>query len=149
MKTLSRILLLFLLLAIFSNSNGQEVTFHRPSLFNTDPSVIPASIAQLDAAFNVSVDSTAKLTFGGNFSFTGKVISSVEKYGKLRTVLLRSSILDNTLFSISKRVNTDNTITYIAHIINQNYADGYELKKDDAGNYSFTKIRTKDLIQDY
>jgi hypothetical protein len=57
--------------------------------------------------------------------------------------------LHNTLLSISKRINDDNSITYVARIINEKYADGYELKKDIAGNYSFNKIKTDELIQDF
>jgi len=58
-------------------------------------------------------------------------------------------LLQNTLLSISKRINDDNTITYVGRIINEKYADGYELKKDNNGNYSFNKIRTEELIQDF
>ena len=51
--------------------------------------------------------------------------------------------------SISKRIDDDNTITYVGRIINEKYADGYELIKDKSGNYSFNKIKTADLIQDF
>ena len=57
--------------------------------------------------------------------------------------------MQNSLFSISKRINDDNTITYVGRIINEKYADGYELKKDNYGNYTFNKIKTEELIQDF
>ncbi len=51
-------------------------------------------------------------------------------------------MLQNALLSISRRINDDNSVTYVGRIINEKYADGYELIKDNSGNYSFTKIKT-------
>lgn len=149
MKTISRIVLLCPLLTVFSFAFSQDVAFHRIPLFNRQPDTIPASLSQLEAAFSAARDSTVTLSFGNHFSFTGTVIASVQKYANLYTVLLRSANLNNTLFSISKRTSEDHSITYVAHIINQNYSDGYELVRDHAGNYAFNKIKTKELIQDY
>ncbi len=54
-------------------------------------------------------------------------------------VVIQSSSLNNSLFSISKRINEDNTITYVGRIINEKYADGYELKKEVMATMHLTK----------
>ena len=64
-------------------------------------------------------------------------------------MLVKSPSFNNALLCLSKRINDDNSITYVGRIINEKYADGYALVKDNAGNYSFTKIKTEDLIQDF
>ena len=76
-------------------------------------------------------------------------MSSVKKYDNLYKVVIRSSSLDNTLFSISKRIEEDSSVNYIGRIINEKYADGYELKKENDGSYSLNKIQTEELIQDF
>jgi len=53
------------------------------------------------------------------------------------------------LLSISRRIDDDNTVTYVGRILNENSTDGYQLVKDKSGKYSFNKIKTADLIQDF
>jgi hypothetical protein len=89
-----------------------------------------------------------KLAFG-DFAFNGIVISSIKRYDNLYTVIVKSPSLDNTLLSISKRINDDQTITYVGRIINNNYADGYELKRENNGSYTMHKIKTEALIEDF
>ena len=149
MKILPKILVLFLLQAIFSSAKAQVVTSSRPELFSSYSAKIQAPVMELERVFTVLGGSEIELNFGNKFLFTGTVISSLKRYKNLSSVLVKSSIFNNTLLSISKRTNPDNTITYVAHIINDKYADGYQLKQDSTGNYYFTKIKTTDLIQDY
>lgn len=149
MKTISKFIVLCPLLTVFSFAFSQDVTFHRPPLFNTYPNTIAASVQQLEAAFSAIQGSAVTLSFGDQFSFSGTVISNVQKYPNLHTVLIRSVLLNNTLFSISKVTGPDQGVTYVAHIINPGYSDGYELIRSQSGNYAFNKIKTKDLIQDY
>ena len=52
------------------------------------------------------------------------------------------------MFSVSKRTNDDNSITYVGRIVNDKYSDGYELKSDSAGNYFLTKINMSEILQD-
>jgi hypothetical protein len=149
MKTKSKLFALCILLTITFFAKAQVVTSSRPNLFNSFSANIPASIAELDKAFAAIPGSSIQFNFAGKFPFSGIVLSSVQKYSNLSSVIIKSSLLQNALLSISKRINDDNTITYVGRIINEKYADGYELKKDNTGNYSFTKIKTDDLIQDF
>ena len=91
--------------------------------------------ASLSKAFNVPEGGKVKLNFG-NFAFNGIVTSSIKRYDNLYTVIVKSPSLNNTLLAISKRINDDKTITYVGRIINDKYADGYELKKENNGSYA-------------
>jgi hypothetical protein len=106
-------------------------------------------VNELDKAFTATPGSSIQFNFANKLPFSGVVLSSVQRYSNLSSVIIKSSLLQNALLSISRRINDDNSVTYVGRIINEKYADGYELIKDNAGNYSFNKIKTQDLIQDF
>jgi hypothetical protein len=149
MKTISKLFALFSLLTISHKIHAQTGKSLRPELFNNFSANIPASVIELDKAFTAAPGSSIQFNFANKLPFSGIVLSSVQKYSNLSSVIIKSLLLQNSLLSISKRINDDNTITYVGRIINEKYADGYELEKDNTGNYSFNKIKTEDLIQDF
>jgi hypothetical protein len=149
MKTISKVFVLCIILFTSYNAGAQVISSSRPYLFNNFSTNIPTAVAELDKAFLAAEGSSIQLNFASNFSFTGTVSSSVHRYGNLSSVIIKLPSLHNTLLSISKRINDDNTVTYVGRIINEKYADGYELKKDNYGNYTLNKIKTEDLIQDF
>ena len=51
--------------------------------------------------------------------------------------------------AISKRTNDDNSISYVGRIINEKFADAYELKINTDGNYYLNKIKLYDILQDH
>lgn len=131
------------------HTNAQVTISSKPSLFNNFSANISTAVNELDKAFLGAEGSSIQFNFANNFSFAGTVFSSVQRYSNLSSVIIKLPSLQNSLLSISKRINDDNTITYVGRIINEKYADGYELKKDNYGNYTFNKIKTEDLIQDF
>ena len=149
MKNISKVFVLCITLIASYNTNAQVTTSLRPLLFSNFSANIPTAAAELNKAFLGVEGSLIQLNFTTNFSITGTVFSSVQRYNNLSSVIIKVTSLHNSLLSISKRTNDDNTITYVGRIINEKYADGYELKKDNIGNYSFTKIKTEELIQDF
>ncbi|MDQ6901555.1 MAG: hypothetical protein M3139_00925 [Bacteroidota bacterium] len=149
MKTTFKLIALCLLLCGTYVSKAQATTSSRPDLFNSYSAVIPASVSELDKAFTKGKTTSIQLNFSDKLSFTSTVLSSIKRYDNLSSVIIKSTLLQNSILSISKRINDDNTITYVGRIINEKYADGYVLEQDKSGNYSFNKIRTADLIQDY
>lgn len=129
-------------------TSAQILTSNRENHFNKYAEKLPTPESELDKAFSVPEGGKLKINFA-DFAFNGIVTSSVKRYDNLYTVIVKSPGLNNTLFAISKRINDDNTITYVGRIINQNYADGYVLKRQDNGSYAMTKIKTDDLVEDY
>lgn len=139
----------FILLILFSVSTTAQVKQDsRKSLFRSSSARLPATISELEKAFTLPAGSDINLRFY-NLSFIGKVVSSVKRYHNLHSVIIKSSELDNSLLSISKRTNKDKSVTYIGRIINEKYADAYELVQNDDGTYLFQKLKTDALIQDY
>ncbi|MEO6188631.1 MAG: hypothetical protein ABIO82_07735 [Ginsengibacter sp.] len=148
MKILNLVLAICLITCLSFDSTAQVLTSSKPSLFTNFSPSIHAAIPELEKAFIAKEGKTIQLNFANNFSFNGTVISSVQRYHNLATIIVKSELLQNTLLTISKRVNEDNSISYVGRIINENYSDGYELKKSTDGSYLFQKINMSDLIQD-
>lgn len=147
MKRLAPYALLLLIILSATNVYSQNPGL-KPKLFANYPGVIICSEAELSRAFNSSAGQAISLSFSNNFSFSGTVTSNITKYNNLQSAVLSSPAFDNTIFSISKLTNADHSITYVGRIINRNYFDGYELKKDITGNYKLLKIETDKVIQD-
>lgn len=149
MKTIRPALALWIILCFTITSNAQIVSSSKPYLFSNSSASFQAKTTELDKVFNAKAGSSVQLNFASNFTFTGTVLSSVQRYGKLSSVVIKSPSLHNALLSVSKRINDDNSVTYVGRLLNEAYADGYELKKSSDGNYTFHKIKTEYLIQDY
>jgi hypothetical protein len=134
------------LLAMTGFSQNPGVT--KPKQFNNYPDVINCSEAELSRVFTSPAGQHISLSFSDNFLFSGDITSNVVKYSNLQSAVVKSPIFNNTVFGISKRINDDNSVTYIGHIINKDYFDGYELKRNTDGNYQLIKIQTDKVIQD-
>src|ERR1041385_990696 len=112
MKILNKILLLSTILIASHNTNAQVRTVSRPSLFNNLSVKIPTAVSELNKAFLATEGSTIQFNFADKFSFSGTVFSSIQRYSNLSSVIISIPSLHNSLLSVSKRINDDNTITY-------------------------------------
>lgn len=128
--------------------NRAQPQTSKSQLFRNVSQKVPAKITELDKAFYAREGSSIKLQFK-NFEFDGIVTSSVKRYDHLHSVVIKSSSLDNAVFTISKRIEDNHTIKYVGRIIHENYADGYELTQDEDGGYILNKIKADVLLQDY
>ncbi|WP_462249081.1 hypothetical protein [Ferruginibacter sp.] len=137
------LLLSFFAVTGFSQNNNDS----KPKQFNNFPAVINCSEAVLNSIFNASPGQNISLSFSDNFLFSGDVTSNLVKYQNLQTAVVKSAGLNNTIFSVSKIINKDKSVSYLGRIINKNYFDGYELKKNAAGNYQLIKIEKENVIQ--
>ena len=136
------LLLCFIALTGFSQNNA------KPKQFANFPEKINCSEQELARIFTSSPGQAINVSFSNNFNFSGSVKSNIVKYANLQTAVIVSPDYANTIFSVSKIMNADGTLSYIGRIINKNYFDGFELKKDPSGNYQLTKIQTDRVIQD-
>lgn len=149
MKISIKALLLCTIVCHSFTSNAQILHSDKAPLFANVASSFKATVSELDKAFQAKEGSSVQLQFANSFTFNGTIMSSVQRYGKLSSIIVKSSSLQNTLLSLSKRINDDNTITYVGRILNGASADGYELNKNIDGTYTFNKIKSEDLLQDY
>ncbi len=136
------VLLTFIAMTGFSQATS------KPKQFNNFPATINCSEQELSKVFNASPGQVINLSFSDNFTFIGNVTSNVVKYANLQTAVVVSPAYSNTIFSVSKITGNDGSITYLGRIINKNYFDGFELKRNISGNYQLIKMETDRVIQD-
>ncbi len=146
MKQLASYAMLLTLTLFTATASAQ--TSSKPKQFNNFPDVIACSEATLSNIFNTAAGQNINLNFSDNFSFQGSVTSNVVKYSNLQTAVIRSPYFNNTIFSVSKIINKDNTVSYLGRMINKQFFDGYELKKNASGDYQLVKMETDRVIQD-
>ncbi|MEI7471251.1 MAG: hypothetical protein WCJ85_03265 [Chitinophagaceae bacterium] len=146
MKRLTVCAFAFLLTALNTSSQAQPIST-KPSLFNNFAAVINCSSTELARAFTIAQGQNINLALSTNFSFPGTVSSNLVKYSNLQSLVIKSPFFNNAIFSLSKRTNDDNTITYVGRIIHFDYSDMYELKQDATGNYQLIKIETERVVQ--
>jgi len=126
----------------FSQNNS------KPKQFSNFPEKINCSEQELASIFNAAPGQTISINFSDNFIFSGSVKSNLVKYNNLQSAVVVSPDYSNTIFSVSKITNDDGSFSYVGRIINKNYFDGFELKKNIAGVYQLTKIEIDRVIQD-
>ncbi|MBK8521805.1 MAG: hypothetical protein WAT20_10695 [Ferruginibacter sp.] len=137
------ILLSFLVTTGFCQTNELK-----PKQFSNFPEIINCSEDELSKAFTAVPGQDISLTFSNNFIFTGSVKSNLARYSNLQSVVIVSPDYSNTIFNVSKISNADGTTSYVGRIINKNYFDGFELKKNASGTYQLKKVETDRVIQD-
>lgn len=147
MKRIYKAAVLFTLLISLNDVSAQVVAERRPQLFAAFAKNIHFPKTELEKVFIAPEGKTIKFSLE-KVAMTGIVTSSIQRYHNLHSVIIKLNNLDNSVFGISKRINDDNSITYIGRIINTKYADAFELKTDAKGNYFINKINTADLIED-
>ncbi len=148
MKHLAPYAMLLFLSCCSITGFSQNGNIPKPRQFSNFPDIINCSVAELSSIFNSTPGQNINLSFSGNFSFSGNVTSNVVKYSNLQTAVIKSPVFNNTIFNVSKIINADSSVSYLGRIINKNYFDGYELKRNAAGNYQLIKIETDRVIQD-
>lgn len=149
MKHILKASVLFAFLVFSYGSKAQQhITDLKPKLFGLLADKITFPKNELEKAFTTPEGNPVQLSLPGNITFSGTIISSIQRYSNLLSTVIKLNELDGTIFGISKRINDDASVTYVGRIINQKYGDGYELKSDVAGNYFINKIKTEELIQD-
>ena len=136
------LLLSFIVITGFSQTNA------KPKQFSNFPDKINCSEQELASIFNATPGQAISLSFSDNFTFSGNVTSNIAKYANLQSAIIVSPNYFNTVFSVSRTTNNDGSISYIGRIINKDYFDGFELKKNISGVYQLNKIETDRVIQD-
>ncbi|MGB4843897.1 MAG: hypothetical protein WBP16_05485 [Ferruginibacter sp.] len=139
---------LSLLLSVIALTGFSQNNPVKPKQFNSFPDVINCNEAELSKVFNSPSGQTINLSFSDNFTFSGNVTSNIVKYANLQTAVIVSPDYSNTIFSVSKIANDDGSTSYIGRIINKKYFDGFELKRNQSGNYQLVKMETDRFIQD-
>jgi uncharacterized protein YdeI (BOF family) len=148
MKSLRQTMLVLLLCLTTAAGYSQATSTQQTKIFANFADEISLSVNTLKDAFNATDGQSVSLQLSSSFNFSGTVISNMVKYHNLRSIVIKSPLFNDAIFHLSQITNEDNTITYVGRIINDKAFDGYQIKRDAAGNYSFQKFETKRLLQD-
>jgi len=140
--------IMYMGLLILGTGNGysqnRQVTL--VSLFDSFPTTINCTEAQLSNLFAATKGESVKLAFSDRFEISGLVTSKLVKYNNLQTIVIKLPAFRNTLFSLSKQTDQKNNYTYAGRILNPLYADGFELKHTGKGNYQLVKIDVQKIL---
>lgn len=139
--------LLVVILILNSSISFGQISQRTKAVFEQTPAKISFNVNLLEKSFQYTTGSYAQLLFHPQFRFAGRVISNVQKYENLQSIAIESTQYDKAIFLISRHVNADKSIAYTGRIMHPNSLDGYELKKDEKGNYSLIKIETTTILQ--
>jgi hypothetical protein len=143
MKPFSKTVLLCTIFLSTLSAVAQN-TDNRPKLFYSVSNKIDYPRADLKNLFKRKQGTSFQLSLPGNLNFAGTVLSTVQKYPNLKTVIIKSDGANGTVFGVSEIINDDKSITYVGRLVNEKYSDGFELQHDDAGNYFLKKIDLPD-----
>lgn len=143
MKPVSKPLLMVLLCLTSAVSFSQVA---KTEIFSQFPETINISKSELSQSLIMPEGAALTLHFA-DLIISGKVISNVQKYDNLQSMVIKADNFANALFHLSKVTNKDNTITYIGRILSDDAADGYEVQTDLAGNYKLKKVLQENILQ--
>jgi len=141
-----RALLLLVLIGCTAAAHSQ--TGNKPKQFSQFPDQITCSETMLADIFRNPAGASISISFSPAFSFDGAVVNNIVKYSNLQSAVIRSPYFHNSIFSLSRITNKDNSITYVGRIIHKDFADGYELRQNASGQYQLTKIETDRVMPD-
>jgi len=120
----------------------------KPKQFSNFPDIINCTEQELSKVFTTAPGQTISISFSNNFTFSGTVKSNISKYANLQSAVIVSPDYSNTIFNVSKIMKADGSIAYVGHIVNKNFFDGFDLKKNAAGIYELKKTESDRVIQD-
>jgi len=134
-------------LMLFSvNSIAQKTSSGKPFLFTNYPAVIDCTEDQLNSLFTGGNDLNVNLSLPGNLTLQGEITNRAIKYNCLQTVSVKLPAFSNILFSVTKRDDAGKNPVYTAYLLNNDYADGYQLKRNRGNTYQLIKIETAKLL---
>lgn len=122
-----------------------QINDTRQKLYASLPSVININKNLLDNLLSNRAGEEVSTVFSADFTFEGTVISNITKYNTMHTVMLRSVENPESIFQITKIPSKENTFSYYGRILNNNAADGYEIKNNN-GEYFLQKFETAKIL---
>ena len=147
MKYLITTLCTVLFTIIAFTAAAQNAKISKQYLFKNYPAAIDFSAEDLNNVFSVKAGQSKTLALPGGLSLSGQVVSNVSKYnGTLQTLAIKLPAFNNMLFSLSKRTEKDNTVIYVGHLFSKDYADGYELKRNENNTYQLVKVDMNEML---
>ncbi len=138
--------LLVVLFSLIATTSFAQTIQSKQNIFSAYPQNIVIDNALLSTSISFTKGSTVTLNLSNEFQFTGTVFFNEKIYDNLQTVMIRASDNVKSVFEITKLTNKDNSFEYRGRIMNNDAADGYEIKNIN-GNYSLQKFETQKILE--
>lgn len=145
MKMLSKYLFGVLLSLLCTHSFAQT-NDTRPKLYAAYPSTISIDKVSIETLLSNTPGTLVSMPLTADFTFEGVVFSNTTKYNNMHTVMLRSVQNPQSVFQVTKIENKEKVISYSGRILNNNAADGYEIKYNN-GEYFLQKFETAKILE--
>ena len=146
MNYLSRVLCISLILVTSLVTKAQQ-SKSRPLLFERFSDSLTCSSLEIEKLFTLPAGSAIEAKLSPSFTLHGIIRASVQKYSNLKTVIIDCSDLGGAILSVSAR-NEEGLTTFVGRILSDKYDDGFELQKDNRGNYLLKKFKVEEVIMD-
>ena len=144
MKLLSKTMF-GMLLTLSATAAVAQSKDSRQKLFDAYPQNIDVERSLFSTTLNFEEGQSVTVPFNNQFHLNGIVISNQKKFGGIQTVIIRTA--DNSLFQVTAISNNSNkSVSYGGRILNQNSADGYEIKNNN-GAYALNKFETSKIFE--
>jgi hypothetical protein len=152
MKGLTLLLLLTASLALNSASaqdgNFKQQLPEKPLLFQSAPEKVNCTFSVLTNLLTATEGMTVSLNIAGNFRFDGVVTYTGVQYGKLKTVLVKSTNFPGALLTFNQLNEGNNGMRYHAIIHSMQHGDMYEMTKEKDNSYVFIKKKTNQVVME-
>jgi hypothetical protein len=122
---------------------------NKPKLFTNLPDRISVDISHLENLLTVETGKEVSLKLGNKDlpGFNGKVISVVNKYNNINSVVIRSSNFNGAILTLSSSTKSDGTVKFTGRIISFEHGDLYDLQNQN-DQYILIKKNFYDLINE-
>lgn len=117
----------------------------KPNAFDNYGKELVCFNSALDRIMNSETGALIETDLANNFKITGTVISNVQKYGNLKTVLVRLTNFPNLVLSLSKLSDKNTKEHYAGRIISSDFNDAYEIVLEN-GAYKMKKKMVEEVI---
>ncbi|WP_336515343.1 hypothetical protein [Pollutibacter soli] len=115
-------------------------------LFSEYADSIEITEDELISIFELKPKATADLKIAEDFHLNTIVLSSLQKYENMRSMILHCRNFEDAIFSLSKITDEENQSVFKGRILHSEYDDGYELRINEDGLYYLRKIKVNNSI---
>jgi len=155
MKKLKSIAIGVLLALCYLNSSSQENiplnegNYNKPQIFSDLPYRMSLNISSLQNLFTLSRGESIKQQLSEDFILKGVVVSKSEAtaYSPVTTVVIRCTSRPGAVFTFTRVVGQDESITYRGRILSRNNSDALDIVKIN-NQYYFQKKNYNDIISE-
>ncbi len=115
-------------------------------LFGEYADSIEITEQELIHIFELKPKSIADIQIADDFHLNTIVLSSLQKYENMRSMILHCRNFEDAIFSLSRTTDEENQDIFKGRILHSEYDDGYELRINENGLYYLRKIRVNNSI---